>query len=154
MGPPPEIFSRLSLLSFVSSFEDGKSFNETDLATLGLDLQCDKPLLPMLHSVLSDAPLLNHSCHPIPESYKKVAVSGMPLEKVKLFSDETLMFIFATEAQTRLQSSAADELTRRGLVFDEERGRWQTQSGREWNMDLWKETEGGGRGMVAGEDRC
>jgi hypothetical protein len=144
VAPPAETFSKFSLLSFVSSFEDGKSFNETDLATLGLDLQYNEPLLPMLHSVLSDAPLLDHSCHPIPEYYKKVKVGESPEEKIGLFSDETLLFIFSAEPQTKIQLAAAEELQKRGFTFDDETGKWITETGKEWNVYLWKATVASG----------
>ena len=143
--PPPAPqqpqMSRFSLLSFVSSFEEGKSFNETDLASLGLDLQCDKPLLPMLHSVLSEAPLLDKSCLPVPECYTKIENAGEPREKISLFTDQTLMFIFATQTRTPLQAQAAEELQKRGFVFDVENEKWRMPNGNEWSIDEWREIE-------------
>lgn len=136
-----ENYNRLSLLSFVSAFEDGKSFNETDLATLGLDLKCQEPLLPMLHSVLSDAPLLEHSCHPTPECYSKILPTGEPQEKISLFTDQTLLFIFYTYTNNPLQIQAADELIKRGITFDEETCEWHPGDGIVWNCDTWKEQQ-------------
>ena len=145
-APPPSPqqqpqMSRFSLLSFVSSFEEGKSFNETDLASLGLDLQCDKPLLPMLHSVLSDAPLLDKSCLPVPECYTKIETAGEPKEKIGLFTEQTLMFIFATQTRTPLQAQAAEELQKRGYVFDGDSETWRMPNGNEWSVDEWREIE-------------
>ena len=145
-APPPSPqqqpqMSRFSLLSFVSSFEEGKSFNETDLASLGLDLQCDKPLLPMLHSVLSDAPLLDKSCLPVPECYTKIETAGEPKEKIGLFTEQTLMFIFATQTRTPLQAQAAEELQKRGYVFDSDSETWRMPNGNEWSVDEWREIE-------------
>jgi hypothetical protein len=125
--------------SFVSGFEERKSFNETDLASLGLDLDYERPLLPLLHSVLSDAPLSSHSKMPIPECYK-VSPPGSPQDKLTSLSGETLIFIFETEARTPLQRLAAEELKRRKYVLDEDTGRWQTPKGGEWNVEEWKET--------------
>ncbi|KAK8833843.1 transcriptional regulator [Tritrichomonas musculus] len=138
-NPQPDAFHRLSLLSFVSTFEDEKSFNETDLEVLGLDLKCQEPLLPMLHSVLSDAPLLDHSRHPMPECYSKIQ-SGKPIEKISLFSPQTLLFIFYTYPRDPLQVQAAAELIRRNWMFDEVEG-WRDQDGNTWSVDQWRESE-------------
>lgn len=143
--PPPAPqqpqMSRFSLLSFVSSFEEGKSFNETDLASLGLDLQCDKPLLPMLHSVLSDVPLLDKSCLPVPECYTKIEAAGDPREQIGLFSEQTLMFIFATQTKTPLQAQAAEELQKRGFSYDADSETWHMPNGNEWSVNEWREIE-------------
>ena len=133
-------FERLSLLSFVSSFEDEKSFNETDLEVLGLDLKCQEPLLPMLHSVLSDAPLLDHSRHPMPECYSKIQ-AGNPAEKLSLFTPKTLLFIFYTYPRDPLQIQAAAELIKRQWVFDEENEEWRDQDGNPWSVDQWRELD-------------
>lgn len=138
---PSENYNRLSLLSFVSAFEDTRTFNETDLASLGLDLKCSEPLLPMLHSVLSDAPLLEHSCHPTPECYTKILPTGEPQDKISLFTPQTLFFIFYTYTNNPLQILAADELTKRGYTFDEETCEWHSDPGLVWNCDTWKEQQ-------------
>jgi hypothetical protein len=130
---------RLSLASFVSQFEEGKSFNETELSGLGLDLHYDRPILPLLHSVLSEAPLAGHSWHGIPEHYREVAPSRPPQDKVALFSEQTLLFIFETEPRSPLQAMAADELARRGFVFDEEAEKWRTPNRRDWDTERWRE---------------
>jgi hypothetical protein len=136
-----ETASKLSLVAFVAAFEDGKSFNETDLATLGIDLNCQRPLLPMLHSVLSDAPLLTYSCHPLPDYYPRACATGLAQDKMAIFSDQTLLFIFETDTKSLLQKAVADELARRGWVFEEETERWISPSGNEWNVNEWKEIE-------------
>ena len=138
--PQSSELAKLSLLSFISSFEETKTFNETDLASLGLDLKCEKPLLPMLHSVLSDAPLLDKSCLPIPECYTK-ANAGDPQEKIGVFSDQTLVFIFETQTGTTMQTLAAEELKKRGFSFDSESGKWRIPSGNEWSVDQWREID-------------
>jgi CCR4-NOT transcription complex subunit 2 len=140
-SPQSDLASRLSLLSFVTSFEDGKTFNETDLASLGLDLNYEKPIVPILHSVLSDSPLAGRSWHPIPECYAKVPAPGLPQDKISLFSEQTLMFIFDTEPRSALQNMAANELIKRGFVYDDESERWRTTEGREWSVELWKEVD-------------
>lgn len=135
-----DAFHRLSLLSFVSTFEDEKSFNETDLEVLGLDLKCQEPLLPMLHSVLSDAPLLDHSRHPMPECYSKIQC-GDPSDKLSLFSSQTLLFIFYTYPHDPLQNQAATELQRRQWQFNEETEEWKDQDENVWSVDKWRESE-------------
>jgi hypothetical protein len=137
----------MSLSAFVSAFEDGKSYNETDLAGLGLDLECEGPLLPMLHSVLSEAPLLTNSCHPIPDYYRECPAVGSVEDKQALLTDQTLMFIFETEVRSKLQRIAAEELTKRGFSFDEETGKWFTRTGNEWSIEEWKEIEGAPMGI-------
>ncbi|OHT11320.1 hypothetical protein TRFO_19305 [Tritrichomonas foetus] len=139
--PQPDAFCRLNLLSFVSSFDDEKSYNETDLESLGLDLKYQEPLLPMLHSVLSDAPLLDHSKHPMPECYSKIAPAGKPQEKLSLFSPQTLLFIFYTFPRDPLQIQAAAELTRRQYTFDDDTEEWKDPDGNVWAVDQWKEQE-------------
>lgn len=96
-NPQPEIdLIRLTILqSFISSFEEEKSSNETDIEVLGLDLKCQEPLLPILHSVLSDAPLHDNSRHPTPESYSKIQLrSKNPAEKLSLFSPKLFFSSF------------------------------------------------------------
>lgn len=136
-SPQPEPFHRLSLLSFVSTFEDEKSFNETDLEVLGLDLKCQEPLLPMLHSVLSDAPLLDHSRHPMPECYSKIQC-GKPSDKLSLFTPQTLLFIFYTYPRDPLQTQAATELQRRQWKYDQDTDKWNDQDGNPWSVDQWE----------------
>jgi hypothetical protein len=137
----PEQPSRLSLAQFVSQFEEGKSFNETDLGSLGLNLNYSGPFLPMLHSVLSSAPLLTVSCHPIPDYYLKCPSIGSMEDKQSLFTDQTLMFIFHTETGTPFQRMAAEELFRRGFQLDEYTGKWYTKNQNEWSIDEWRELE-------------
>ncbi|KAH0786482.1 NOT2/NOT3/NOT5 domain-containing protein [Histomonas meleagridis] len=139
--PQSPVYHQVSLNSFVMSFDYGKTFNETDLSTLGLDLKCQEPLLPMLHSVLSDAPLLDHSCYPIPECYAKVSPAGKPEEKISLFSDQTLLFIFYTHPNSELQEKAANKLIKKGYKYSPENEEWTTPDGYQWNLEQWKEVE-------------
>ena len=139
--PHHDAFCRLSLLSFISSFEDQSTFNETDLTSLGLDLKCQEPLLPLLHSVLSEAPLLDRSRHPIPDCYSKLTQVGKPQEKLSLFSDQTLLFIFYTYPRDQLQIQAANELKNREYVYDAETERWKNHKGCAWSVDQWKELD-------------
>lgn len=132
--PQPDIFHGLFLLSFVSAFKGEKSFNETDLEALGLDLKCQEPLLPMLHSVLSDSPLLDHSRHHMPECYSKIQF-GNPSEKLSLFTPNTLLFIFYTYPHDPLQSQAAKELQRRQWQYDEEKEEWKDPDNNTWPAD-------------------
>lgn len=141
--PPPAqsqtqspAYNQMSLNSFVSSFEYGKTFNETDLSTLGLDLKCQEPFLPMLHSVLSDAPLLERSCYPIPECYSNISPTGAPEEKMSLFSEQTLLFIFYTNQS--LQEKAANELEKKGYTYSQENEEWRTPEGYKWSVEQWK----------------
>jgi len=143
-APPeqiPDFFSKMSLLSFVTSFQDSQSYNETDLFSLGLDLKREEPLLPLLHSVLSDAPLLNHSCYNIPESYPKDPPKVGQLGMMGLYSDQTLLFIFYTKPQNELQTAAAGELNSRGYTYDSERRVWSNKDQSEWDVDQWKFVE-------------
>lgn len=130
------VYNQMSLNSFVSSFEYGKTFNETDLSTLGLDLKCQEPFLPMLHSVLSDAPLLERSCHPIPECYSNISPTGTPEDKISQFSDQTLLFIFYTNQS--LQEKAANELEKKGYTYSQENEEWKTPEGYKWSVEQWK----------------
>jgi hypothetical protein len=132
---------RLSLASFVARFEDGRSFNETELAGLGLDLRYDRPILPLLHSVLSEAPLAARSWHAVPAAYRAVAPPGPPQDKLALFSEQTLLFIVETEPRTALQALAADELAKRGFAFDDDAERWRTPGRREWDTEHWREAD-------------
>lgn len=137
-----EQYNKVSLLSFVTQFEEDKSFNETDLGDLGLDLKCQEPLLPMLHSILSDAPLLDKSVLPMPDCYRKIPSLEKPQEKMNMFSKETLMFIFYSMPKTPLQAQAAEELVKHGYTFDEEAGVWKTSNGMIWSVEQWKEVPG------------
>jgi hypothetical protein len=139
--PQSDLAVRLSLSTFVSQFEDGKSFNDTDIGTLGLDLHCDKPMFPALQSILSDAPLGERSCHPIPDCYRAVVAPVRAQEKTSLFTDQTLLFIFETEPRTAMQLLAADELQRRGFVYDDATEKWRTPRSRVWDAAKWAEVE-------------
>jgi hypothetical protein len=105
-------------------------------------------MLPMLHSVLSDAPLAGHSFYPIPECYRDVVRPGGAQEKIAIFTDQTLLFIFETEPRTVMQALVAEELEKRGFVYDEDVEKWRTPSGKEWDPGRWKEIEGQGMGVV------
>jgi hypothetical protein len=129
------------LSAFVSSFEGGQSFNETDLSTLGIDLNYDRPLLPMLHSVLSEAPLLGNSSCPIPDWYGAMEAPGSLEVKILVFPEPTLIFLFETGAGTEVQKLASAELIRRGYVFEDDTAQWIAANGNEWDVDAWKEVE-------------
>ena len=136
--PAPDFFSKLSLLSYVSSAKEGKSFNDTDLNSLGIDLNEKEPMLPMLHSVLSDAPLSSHSVYPTPSSYSSLSTNEDPTEKMNLFSIQILFFIFYTQVKTDMQVAAAEELIKRGYSYDEDKGTWSNTDGSEWDVNQWK----------------
>lgn len=136
-----DYFSKYSLLAFAQSANDGKDFNSTDLNNLGLNLSKEEPLLPMLHSVLSDAPLLNNSSYPMPKSYVAIEKAENPADKTGLFSDSILLFIFYTQVGTEAQQSAYTELTKRGYSFDEEKCSWSNTEGAEWDVNQWKFAE-------------
>ena len=138
--PPaaPDFFSKLSLLSYVAAAKEGKSFNDTDLNSLGIDLNEKEPMLPMLHSVLSDAPLSSHSVYPTPSSYSSLSTNEDPTEKMNLFSDQILFFIFYTQVKSDMQVAAANELIRRAFTYDEDKGTWSNSEGYEWDVNQWK----------------
>lgn len=138
---PADYFSKFSFLSFVQSFKEERSFNETDLNALGLNLNKEEPLLPMLHSVLSDAPLLNNSCYPMPKSYTAFAKTEDPTESIQMFSAPILLFIFYTQMHTEMQTAASNELMKRGFSYDEEKGSWSNPEGAEWDINQWKFAE-------------
>jgi hypothetical protein len=52
------------------------------------------------------------------------------------FTTKTLVFIF--EVRSPLQAQAAEELARRGWVFDPKTGRFQAAGGNEWSLEQWK----------------
>ena len=138
--PPaaPDFFSKMSLLSYVTSFKDEKSFNETDLFSLGINMKEKEPMLPMLHSVLSDAPLSSHSVYPTPKSYADLSTNEDPVAKIGLFKDQILFFIFYTQPKTEMQAAAYKELEDRGYSYDEDKGIWLNSDGAEWDVNQWK----------------
>jgi hypothetical protein len=111
------------------------------LSSLGLDLQYERPILPFLHSILSEAPLAGRSSHRIPQHFREIVPPGTPQERLARFTAETLLFIFETEPRSGLQAAVADELGKRGYVYDEETERWRTPRGQEWDTGKWVEIQ-------------
>ena len=131
--PIPDSYCKYSLHSFVTSFEDQTDFNETDLSKLGINLDTEQPILPNLHSVFSDAPLLFATN--IPNSYKDCIP---PAVEMSYFDKETLFLIFYTQPQ--YQNSVANELTNKfHFTWDEEHSVWKTSNDTIWDVSSWKE---------------
>ena len=132
--PIPDSYCKYSLAQFVTSFQDQTDFNETDLSKLGINLDTEEPILPHLHSVFSDAPLL-FSTHIPPNSYKDFPTPSFDMNS---FDKETLFLIFYTQPQQ--QSLAANELiSKYHFTWDENNLVWKTGNDTIWDVTTWKE---------------
>jgi hypothetical protein len=56
----------------------------------------------------------------MPDSYPRACAAGLVQDKMAIFSDQMLLFIFETDTKSLLQRAVADELTRRGWVFEDD----------------------------------
>lgn len=81
-----------------------------DLTTLGLNLSSSDSLYSTFASPFSDTPLKRDNQYQIPPCYFIQPPLPPPVDKMSLFSDETLFYIFYTMPQDALQAAAANEL--------------------------------------------
>ena len=111
---------------------------EFDIKNLGIDLQTTEPLLPFVGYVGSDDPMVRYSQFPAPSSYPQTKESTGQLQRMKKFSDETLIFMFYLHARDRLQKEAYNELKNRGYDFDSKRRCWVTKNQFIFDVENWK----------------
>lgn len=134
-NPLPETYSKYSLNSFVSTFLHKPDFNETNLSSLGIDLETDQPLLPLIHSMLSDYPMFQNSRMEFPKSYKNI--QPPPSDKMWSLTEETLLLIFFTQPGPQ-QAQAANELINKfHYTWDNEHSVWKLPTGATWDVDKW-----------------
>jgi CCR4-NOT transcription complex subunit 2 len=81
-----------------------------DLTTLGLNLSSSDVLYSTFASPFSDTPLRRDAQFQIPQCYFIQPPLPPPVDKMSLFSDETLFYIFYSMPQDALQVAAANEL--------------------------------------------
>lgn len=130
----PELPKQYSLETVADKFENEVTFNETDINSLGIDLNSEDALLPNLKSIVSELPLGGLSAYKIPKSFN--FDSPKSLEPFKKFaSTETLLFIFYSQPRTKNQIDAANALLSKGFTFDKF---WKDQDGKYFNPELWK----------------
>lgn len=94
---------KLTLNSFVSSFQSYKSFNETKLESLGIDLNSNQPLLPDIYSVLSELPMPSVKPNSVPNSYKNLNFEGNVLNRIELFPVQTLILRFILKGNPKFK---------------------------------------------------
>ena len=119
-------------------FSHQKTFNETNLFELGIDLSSDKPILPKLKSIVSELPFGEASEYEIPEIYKEIEIKN-PEEAEEMFISkatvECLLFIFYCKPRTKSQLNAAKELEKRGFTFKNQK--WFDKEGRSFDSNKW-----------------
>lgn len=81
----------------------------TDLTTLGLNLSSTDALYSNFTSPFSSTPLNREPEFYIPPSYQLPSLP-LPTDKMSLYQDETLFYIFYSMPKDTLQISAASEL--------------------------------------------
>lgn len=81
-----------------------------DLTTLGLNLSSSDVLYSTFASPFSDTPLRRDTQYQIPQCYYIQPPLPPPIDKMGLFSDETLFYIFYSMPQDALQVAASNEL--------------------------------------------
>jgi len=94
-----------------------------DLTTLGLNLMSDT-LYPTFASPFSDMPLKREPEFQIPNCYFLKDPLLPPLDKMSLFTDETLFYIFYSMPKDSLQMAAANELMMRDWSYHTELKVW------------------------------
>jgi CCR4-NOT transcription complex subunit 2 len=96
----------------------------TDLTTLGLNLSSTEVLYNSFASPYSTSPLKQEPDHIIPECYFINPALSVPTDKMNLFSDETLFYIFYGMPNDVLQVAAAVELAARDWSYHTELRVW------------------------------
>lgn len=95
-----------------------------DLTTLGLNLSSTDVLYATFASPFSDAPLKREPEFHIPSCYYMRPPLPPPIDKMSLFSDETLFYIFYSMPRDALQVAAAAELQARDWTYHVEQKLW------------------------------
>lgn len=96
----------------------------TDLTTLGLNLSSTDVLHTTFASPFSSTPLKQEPNHSIPDCYFINPPLTVPTDKMNLFSDETLFYIFYGMPNDVLQVAAAVELAARDWSYHTELRVW------------------------------
>lgn len=127
-------FNPFSLENVVTEYENECTFNETDITSLGIDFESDKPILPYLKSIVSDLPFGSSTTYRIPASFNfKQPQSLNPF--IKFASDETLLYIFYSQPRSQQQVDAANELKSRNYTFNQF---WENKEGVIFDPQSWK----------------
>jgi CCR4-NOT transcription complex subunit 2 len=100
----------------------------TDLTTLGLNLSSPDALYATFSSPFSDTPLKREPEYQIPTCYYIRPPLPPPTDKMSLFSDETLFYIFYSMPRDALQIAAANELQARDWTYHTELKLWFQRS--------------------------
>jgi len=100
----------------------------TDLTTLGLNLSSPDVLYLTFASPFSDTPLKREPEYQIPSCYYIRPSLPPPTDKMSLFSDETLFYIFYSMPRDALQVAAAAELQARDWTYHTEQKLWFQRS--------------------------
>ena len=117
-------------------FSHQKTFNETNLFSLGIDLNSTAPLLPKLKSIISELPFGEETEYEIPEFYEEIENQHESEDMfISKASDECLMFIFYSKPRTKSQLKAARELEKREFSFIDQK--WRNRGGAAFNQNKW-----------------
>ena len=121
-------------------FSNFKTFNETNLFDLGIDISSSDPIFPSLESIISDNPLGENTFYHIPQSYKIIDTKSFQKNEnlfLKNASNECLLFIFYSKPRTVSQVKAAEELERRNFVYLSEKQKWKNENNQIFNEEKW-----------------
>ena len=134
-----ENFNFFSLKKNSLNFSHQKTFNETNLFDLGVDLYSESPLLPKLKSIVSEIPFGNETKYYIPDIYQNIEnIEENEENFIKKASDECLFFIFNSKPRTISQKMAANELKERGFKYDGNIKTWINKNGFIFDINQWK----------------
>lgn len=140
MHPLPESINYSKPIQFNSVFRPGDNpemDEEFDVYNLGIDLQTTDPLLPDVYYVGSDAPMIFHGQYPGP-SYPRNPDPTDAIDRIRVFSDETLIFMFFLHARDKIQRAAFLELKKRQYSFDTEKNTWYDKFGHIFDIESFK----------------
>ena len=121
-------------------FDHYKTFNETNLFDLGIDITSSGPIFPNLQSIVSDLPLGEKSFYQNPEEYQRIDYNAFQANEeifIKSASDECLLFIFYSKPRTISQKYASDELINRKFVYINDMKQWKNEQGLLFNPKKW-----------------
>ncbi|EAX97576.1 hypothetical protein TVAG_064170 [Trichomonas vaginalis G3] len=135
--PVSDFIPKHSLAAYIAEYEANPSFNEVNLANLGIDVNTTQPLLPNLQSIVSDLPLGQKTSYPAPQAYSELAPECDLKQRLYLFNTSTLMYIFYTGNKRDMQDAAA-ELCRRGFTYDTEDDEWRNPNNVKFDTNTWK----------------
>lgn len=123
-GTSEDPYGLLGLLQVLKNRELSTLASGTDLTTLGLNLSAADMLYPSFASPFADAPLKREAEFQIPSCYLIRPPLPPPTDKMSLFSDETLFYIFYSMPGDSMQLAAAQELQARDWTYHLELKVW------------------------------